>query len=435
MGASNDQTTETAPNPVADDGAALRWFLTPVFPTAGAPIEITGRRVVVGRAPPRGGVTIADARASRGHLELKPAALGGGVRVRDLGSKNGTLLDGQRVEREYLDDGAILRAGDTLLTVTCARLPSGFAPLFAPGVALHRSVAEVLADRAGALTWPGTGRLTSVLVRGPTGAGKERLAERIHAASGRAGAFVPVNCGSLNRELLGSELFGHVRGAFSGARADRGGLFAAAHAGTLFLDEVAELPLDQQPALLRALQEGMIRPVGADRELPVDVRVVAATHRPLERLCAEGAFRDDLHARLAGFVVELPGLTRRRADILPLFEAFLGGRVPLTADAAEALLVHDWPHNVRGLQHAATQVRAFAGAVEVIDVGLLPSNVQRSVRSRCAVDERAVDAEVLEAGLRRHRGNVTSLARELGHSRQQVYRRLEAFGLDPEAYR
>ncbi len=435
MRGSNDQTTETAPSPAVRDGAAERWFVAVVFPNAGAPVEFTGRRLVVGRAPGTGGLRIDDGRASRSHFELKPATVGDAMRVRDLDSKNGTLLDGQRVDREYIDDGAVLRAGDTLLTVTRLRVPTGLSPTLRPGVAVHRAAAEALAERAGTLRTSGAGSPTAVLLRGPTGAGKELLAQRVHAASGRAGSFVAVNCATFNRELIGSELFGHVRGAFSGAHADRAGLFASAHRGTLFLDEVAELPLDQQPALLRTLQEGTVRPVGADRELRVDVRVVAATHQPLERLCAEGAFRDDLFARLVGFVIDLPGLTRRRADILPLFETFLDGPIPLTPDAAEALLVHDWPHNVRGLQHAATQVRAFADAAGVVDVGLLPAGVQRSVRSRRSVDERVIDAETLAAGLRRHRGNVTSLARELGHSRQQIYRRLEAFGIDPEAYR
>ena len=207
----------------------------------------------------------------------------------------------------------------------------------------------------------------------------------------------------------------------------------AASNGTLFLDEVAELPLDQQPALLRALQERRIRPVGADREQPVNARVVAATHAQLEDLVVTGTFRADLYARLAVFPVRLPGLAECREDILSIFENAVGDECPpLTQEAAEALLRYDWPYNIRELQHAAANLRLLAPAVEAIDLSLLPSAVQRVMRPPAPTSESAL-AQVtptrLAQLLDRHHGNLASAARELGVSRQKLYRLLESAGV------
>ena len=293
---------------------------------------------------------------------------------------------------------------------------------------------ERLADRAAASDLP-------VLILGATGAGKELLARRIHERSGRRGELVAVNCATFNRELLGSELFGHVKGAFSGAAGPRKGLFQRADGGTLFLDEVAELPPDQQAALLRVVQEGRVRPVGADRERPVDVRIVAATHRDLEVRQREGRFREDLLSRLSAVTLRLPGLAERREEVLPLFREFLGGGAPpLTTAAAEALLLYGWPRNVRELQQAAQGARLFAPEVEAIDLALLPMPVQRAAGPQAAPEEaaaapgRPTRAE-LAARLAEHGGNVAAVARALGEHRQQVYRWLERFGLDPADHR
>jgi transcriptional regulator with PAS, ATPase and Fis domain len=162
-----------------------------------------------------------------------------------------------------------------------------------------------------------------LLVRGETGTGKELMARAIHEASERRGAFVPVNCGALPRDLLESELFGHRRGAFTGASGDRSGLVRRAHRGTLFLDEIAELPPDSQVALLRVLQEGEVRPVGACEEITVDVRIVAATHQDLRERIASGRFREDLYARIAGFEITMPPLRERREDLGMLIATLL----------------------------------------------------------------------------------------------------------------
>jgi len=199
----------------------------------------------------------------------------------------------------------------------------------------------------------------TVLILGESGTGKELVAKAIHAASGRAGhAFVPVNCASLSENLLESELFGHVKGAFTGAVRNKDGLFVAANGGTLFLDEIGSVPLPTQLALLRALQEHEVRPVGAVQAIPVNVRVVAATNENLEELLAAGRLRQDLYYRLSAFTLRVPPLRERGDDLALLAAAFLdrlaasGGALRLADEARVALARHAWPGNVRELSHA-----------------------------------------------------------------------------------
>jgi DNA-binding NtrC family response regulator len=293
---------------------------------------------------------------------------------------------------------------------------------------LQRAFAEASVDLAAKTKM-------SILISGPTGAGKEILAQRIHKESGRSGPLIAINCATFSRELIGSELFGHTAGAFSGAKANRAGLFASADGGTLFLDEVAELPLDQQPALLRALQEGKVRPVGSDHETSVDVRVVAATHQPLDELKEQGKFRADLFARLAAFLVELPGLEERREEIIALFLVFLGGaKRPLSVDAAEALLLYSWPLNVRELKHAAERVTLFS--TERVELAQLPAALQRQGESAGGgEDGESASREQLMKLLAEHDGNVARVARATGKHRQQVYRWMRKHGLDPSQFR
>jgi DNA-binding NtrC family response regulator len=196
---------------------------------------------------------------------------------------------------------------------------------------------------------------TTVLVEGETGTGKDVVARSIHAASTRSGGpFVPIDCGAITVSLIESELFGHVRGAFSGAQSDRPGVFEAAQGGTLFLDEIGELPMHVQPKLLRALETRTVRRVGSNAERPIDVRIVAATNRSLARCVNEGTFREDLYYRLAVVEVRLPALRSRREDIPALARHFyerLGGGPPLPADFVASLASRGWPGNVRELRN------------------------------------------------------------------------------------
>ncbi len=221
----------------------------------------------------------------------------------------------------------------------------------------------------------------TVLVRGESGTGKEGIAKAIHLESARAGGpFVAINCASLSPTLLESELFGHVRGAFTGALRDHNGLFVSAHGGTLFLDEVAELPVDLQARLLRVLQEHEVTPVGATRPRKVDVRIVAATHRSLRRLVAEGRFREDLLYRLRVVPLFLPPLRERRDDLPLLLWHFIearnarGQRVvrQVATDALRALLDHAWPGNIRELQNVVDYAFAVGRGPALILADLPP---------------------------------------------------------------
>jgi two-component system response regulator HydG len=216
-----------------------------------------------------------------------------------------------------------------------------------------------------------------VLLHGESGTGKEVVARALHAASGRDGRFVAVNCAALPAELLESELFGHARGAFSGAVAARRGLFEEASGGTLFLDEIAEIPLPLQAKLLRALQDGEIRRVGENEVHPVDVRVVAATNRRLEDAVSAGTFRADLYYRLKVFGLSIPPLRERPADILPLADALLQQLRPgasFSPAAEQALLAHSWPGNVRELMNAVRHA-AVLGEGAAIEPEDLPADV------------------------------------------------------------
>lgn len=420
--------TETAPVLIPGAGGLRRRFLVPLTPPR-APIRLDGPPITVGRAGGGAAVEQADARMSRAHFELRQARTANVLRVRDLESKNGISVSGQPTQEAYLQDGSVIRAGDSLFAVVDRDAPPVDPKGVEPGVAVARAWIEALADQVARTT-------LSVLITGPTGAGKELLALRLHDSSDRSGAFVPVNCAALPRELVASELFGHLSGAFSGARGERKGLFRAADGGTLFLDEVGELPGEQQAALLRALQEKRVRPVGSDREVAVDVRIVAATLRDLGQAEQAGDFREDLFARLAGFELHLPGLAVRRGDILPLFRVFLGAPLPIDADAAEALVVYDWPRNVRELKNVAERVRMFAGHAGRVGLSMLPTPIQRARRGTQPSAPRPQDARAeLQALLTTHVGSVARVARALGQSRQKVYRRIEALGLDPKDFR
>ena len=289
---------------------------------------------------------------------------------------------------------------------------------------------------------------STVLIQGETGTGKEEVARALHAYSGRrARPFVPINCASIPADLLESELFGHVRGAFTGAVGDRAGAFHQAEGGTLFLDEIGDMPPPMQAKILRVIQDRMVTPLGG-RSARVDVRLVAATHRDLPALVEAGRFRADLYYRLNVMPIVLPPLRERLADIVPLAEHFLGpSGKRLSAGAASRLLAYGWPGNVRELRNvverAALLVRCGMIAPEAIDlpverpaqqaeigglpvdlpadwlVGDLPGAVARLERTMIAVALREAD------------GNRTRAARRLGIQRQLLYAKIERYGLAP----
>lgn len=260
--------------------------------------------------------------------------------------------------------------------------------------AIRRLVAQVAPSAA------------TVLITGESGTGKELVARGLHDQSGRCAAnFVPVNCGAIPKELLESELFGHRRGAFTGAHADRIGRFELAHGGTLFLDEIGDMPLDMQVKLLRVLQERCIEPVGSGRPVPVDVRVVAATHRDLEAEIAAGRFREDLYYRLNVLPLHTPALRERQDDIPDLLEHFarrfaLPGRRPIRfgADFMTALRAYAWPGNVRELGNLVDRFTALFSEQEIA-LGMVPSNLLPKGLAALQAELGAVPAARTEAAL------------------------------------
>lgn len=285
-----------------------------------------------------------------------------------------------------------------------------------------------------------------ILITGETGAGKEVLARWVHAHSPQAGGpFVALNCAALPENLAESELFGHVKGAFTGADAPRKGKFQSADGGVLFLDEIGDLPLPAQAKLLRVLEEGAVEPVGADRPVPVRVRVFAATHHDLKAKSAEGSFREDLRFRISGFPLHVPPLRERPEDIPLLATAFIEesrrrqGWPPEEPPAPflAALSGYPWPGNVRELRWAVERAVLLAGPA-LPGPEHLPPEVRASVRpaagplemARSGAEERAI-REALEAT----GGNVTAAGKRLGLSRSRLYEKLGELGLDPAAYR
>ena len=278
----------------------------------------------------------------------------------------------------------------------------------------------------------------SVLILGETGTGKELLAREVHRLSERPGPFVPVNVAALTGSLIESELFGHARGAFTGADRDRKGLVEEASGGTLFLDEIGDLALPLQAKLLRVLQEGEIRRVGETRTRPVDVRIVSATHRDLKGMVDGGSFRRDLLYRLAGLEVELPPLRKRARDLRRLVAAALGGAT-LSDEARTAVLGYPWPGNIRELLTALEAGRALAAPSTVVELEHLPPAIRPvphsgtappgagTYRERVADAKRRVIAEALEA----NGGNRTRAARMLGLSRQSLLYEMKVLGLKP----
>ena len=283
---------------------------------------------------------------------------------------------------------------------------------------------------------------TPVMILGESGSGKELVARAIHRASGRSEKpYVKVNCAALNENLLESELFGHVKGAYTGADRTRVGRFEAAHEGTLFLDEVGDIPPAIQIKLLRVLEDRRIERVGDNRSIPVDVRVITATHKNLEKLIDHGLFREDLFFRINVFPLHCPPLSQRREDIPLIAQSFIrrnavssGKKIlGLTPEALELLSEYDWPGNVRELRNAIEYafVLCQSGGIGVNHLPHRIASDSADVREACNLDPAcAADREQLIAVLRKAGGNQSKAARMLGVSRVTVWKRMKKLGID-----
>jgi two-component system response regulator HydG len=287
---------------------------------------------------------------------------------------------------------------------------------------------------------------STVLIQGESGTGKEVIARYIHNLSGRAdGPFLSINCGALPENLLESELFGHVKGSFTGAVRDKQGLFAAARGGTFFLDEVGEMPPSLQIKLLRVLQEREVIPVGATETIPVDVRIVAATNRDLEEEVRRGHFRSDLFYRLNVIALELPSLRDRRDDLVLLIDHFFqemasereSAPKALSSDALDAVMVYDWPGNVRELQNALEHAVVLSKGT-LIEPGALPERITRRRREPLVAERSSPNPslEVIERAyimwvLQAEGGNKTRAAEVLGIDPSTLYRKLSRYEEQP----
>jgi len=289
---------------------------------------------------------------------------------------------------------------------------------------------------------------TTVLVTGENGTGKEIVARALHSMGARENkAFVATNCSALNDNLLESELFGHVRGAFTGAVRDKEGLFSAAHTGTLFLDEVGDTSAAMQVKLLRVLQEGTFMPVGATEPKQVDVRIIAATNRPLLQMVKDGTFREDLYYRLSVINLELPPLRDRKGDLPSLCEHFLeqirrktgAERKVLSSKVMERFWEYDWPGNVRQLENEIERAWVLSGMEAEVDINCLSpavisgsqsefGDIQTAGPLKTAVQ--SIERQVIRAGLIRTGWNKSMVARELGMSRTTLIKKIRELGLE-----
>ena len=397
-----------------------------------------------------------------GRVERRPD----GCWIVDNGSTNGILVGGRKVTSQKLEEHDVIRIGDSLFR---------YAPRSIYGYGAYRvdgSVVDAARPiRHGLSGVPLIGGFQvddlldrvakvartqlSVIVTGESGTGKELLARTVHIASGRSGPFSAINCAALPPNLIESELFGYRKGAFTGAATDKVGLVQAAHGGTLFLDEIGDMPLEAQSKLLRVLQERQVLPIGATTPVPIDVRVVCATHRNLEELVAKESFRGDLFARLREFTARLAPLRERREDVFPLLRHFLSkvGRPDATVSLpyVVGLAHYDWPYNVRELESAVKLSVALSEGRPELELEHLPESVRECLQGhgdrRTSTPPSAPTAlrttarsgtpteSELRALLSQHGGNIAAVGRELGKERMQIHRWLKRYSIDITLYR
>ncbi|MBM4344073.1 MAG: sigma 54-interacting transcriptional regulator [Deltaproteobacteria bacterium] len=465
MTAHDDPSTDSAPRLRVSSRslAAGHWQLHVVVAPDGSvthkPHPLPAGATVVGRQPVgRHVLEIDDTSLSRSHVQIECKAGPDAVVVRDLDSRNGVYLSGRPCDGDRAGQGAVLRFGRCVAVLEFAR---GEARPTLDG--LHREIpgASAVAQALRADLRYAATTAHPVLIEGPTGSGKEFAAGALHRLSGRKGAIVRVNVSAIPETLLESTLFGHERGAFTGARDAAKGLIREADGGTLVLDEVGELPATLQPKLLRAVEEGTVRPIGGSRDLPVQVRIVACTNARLDRLVETGRFRRDLAARLRGHHICIAGMADRKPDILALADAVLPvpadlpvrgasqWRQVLEPEVAEALLLHPWTDGMRELRGVLVHLlrdaplldddepkftlASLPPAMEAWALGLFGGPDGRSrakLEPQAAIDRPRPGRGDLLGLIGQHGGNIEAIARELGVHRRQVYRWLAMAGID-----
>ncbi|MCY0996603.1 sigma 54-interacting transcriptional regulator [Myxococcus sp. MISCRS1] len=385
-------------------------------------------------------LVLQDRFASSKHLKV--TRRDGTFHVVDLRSTNGTWLGPVRVFEAEVSLPTTLRVGETELVLEAAAPGNRKEPTSFHGIIGSDNAVKGLSDLIERVA-PSTAAVT---ILGESGTGKELVARAIHQCSQRANRpLIPVNCAAISKELIESELFGHEKGSFTGAANARKGAFEEADGGTLFLDEIGELPLDLQAKLLRALESGEIKRVGASRPMHVDVRVVAATNLDLLAAAREGKFREDLYYRLCVIPLHLPPLRSRKGDLPALADHFVklysprGQTVKLSASAMDRLQNHAWPGNIRELRNVVHRALLLRKG-PVIDANDLTFDQEMNKETGIAVPElppgmtleqmlEKLERQIVEAALRRYNNNRERVARELGVARSTLFKRLKDWGL------
>ena len=444
-----ERARSSAAGPARSRAAARLVVVHP--PTLRGVVALSGESTTVGRqARSPGDAALVHPTISRAHAELRRDPASDRHWLRDLGSRNGTCLEGQAIGElpRPLVDGAVIRFGDVIAVyeraeggfVDAAEVDHAAAPGHSAAAASLRAALSRVAGRSG-----------PALVIGETGAGKERIAAELQRLRRRAGPLVVANCAALSPTLIESQLFGHERGAFTGAAQRASGLFRGAEGGTLVLDEIGELALELQPKLLRALESGEVMAVGATRAARVDVQVIGVTNRDLAVEVEAGRFRRDLYARLALGEVRVPPLRARRADVLEWLDRLAPPGAPpserLSASAAEALVMSGWPENLRGVHRLALEL---AGLPAPIGVAMVPRWVgpPELVAGGGATGESAAEDDGAESGegggrvlrprpsreellraLEEHGWSVRATARYFERDRKQISRWIERYGI------
>ena len=417
-------------------------------PLRGTDVACGTRTVRIGTAPDND-LVVQDTTVSRYHAILEPS--GGRLLLKDLGSTNGTFVGDSQIREVFLRPGICIRIGRTTLRLALK--------------ARHAMLLPSCSDRFGHLVgsslkmrqlftlleWVAPTQIT-MLVTGPTGTGKELVARSVHdACTVRTGAFVVLDCGAADPGIISSELFGHESGAFTGASNRRIGVFEQARGGTVFIDEVGELPIDLQPKLLRVLESREIRRLGGNQVIPVDVRVIAATNRDLEQMVVRGTFRKDLYYRLCQVKIDIPSLERRMDDLPLLIQAILermprpAGPLSVRSDVVEFLRGCSFPGNVRQLKNLlerAAQV-ARGPVIEMVDLLLSPEELEQlgehafSEIVEPRMDSRPENGPLppdeekarLVAALDEHEGNLSQTAKALGVALNTLKSRMKKLGL------
>jgi transcriptional regulator with GAF, ATPase, and Fis domain len=405
--------------------------------------KVVGGRLTVGKAADND-LVLTDDTVSRHHCEIVRAP--DGLHVRDLDSTNGTKIDGTRIREAMVQPGSVLKVGEVEIQFRPSVqkvevLPSentSFGPAIGQSLAM-RTIFGVL-ERIAPTD-------ATVLLEGETGTGKDVLARAIWGASSRANKpFLVVDCGAVTYSLIESELFGHERGSFTGAVAMRQGAFELADGGTVFLDEIGELPLDVQPKLLRVLETREFRRVGGNKTLSANVRVIAATKRDLQREVGTGKFREDLYFRLAVVPVTVPPLRARRDDIPTLVQHMLkaagGDGLSVPPDTMQSLAAHEWPGNVRELRNVLERSIYMAQATGSTEIGVvtLPTahtsndaafhfEPEKSYRETRAKYDGEFEKRYVKWLLGRHTGNISAAAREAKMDRKHLHDMAKKHGL------